>query len=342
MGRAAEESRIRVISDAPGADGPCHRIVAPFHLAGRVNGLLQLERRDAVGDAELDFLRRSAESVAVALDSAHSRARVQRLLDATRRQADKLARQQQELQTTNAELARADRYKSEFLANMSHELRTPLNSMLIMSQVLAENRKGNLDGDEIEAAMTINKAGSELLMIINDILDLTRVEAGKLDLQFEFTNPRLLVDDVVDLFRPLAERQGLAFEAVVEPDTPAMLQTDPLRVTQILKNLLNNAFKFTEQGGVTITVRRPQPDECLTATVGDRCWVAFAVSDTGIGMSPETAARVFADLLMSETNVKVVSGEAFGSSDHIRVSLAVKLEAIREGLTRIEEILNEC
>ena len=293
LGRAAAGDRIRIVSDTPGPDGPCHRILAPFCRAGRTIGLMQLERGGVANGADLEFLRLSAESVAVALDSAHSRARVERLLDATRRQAKKLARQQRELKASNVELERADRYKSEFLANMSHELRTPLNSMLIMSQVLAENRRGNLDDDEVEAAATINKAGGELLMIINDILDLTRVEAGKLDLQLEFVDPRALTADLVDLFRPVAENQGLEFARVVEPDTPAMLQTDPLRVTQILKNLLSNAFKFTRQGKITLTVRRTRACECVVEGADDRCWVAFEVADTGIGMNAETAARVF-------------------------------------------------
>ena len=156
--------RIQVLSDVPsehilirsamGESAPRHLIVAPFHLAGQIKGILELATFDAVSDDDLEFLRLSAESVAVALDSSRSRERVHRLLEETRRQAGTLSRQQKELQDKNERLARSDRYKSEFLANMSHELRTPLNSMLLMAQVLGENKAGRLDRSEVEAVDT--------------------------------------------------------------------------------------------------------------------------------------------------------------------------------------------
>ena len=303
VGRAALRRRILVLNDvgeehlrldtALGTSAPRTVVVAPFHFAGQVKGVLELGVSGPVEEKDLDFLKLSAESVAMALDSARSRARVHRLLEETRRQAAVLAQQQKDLQATNDQLARSDRYKSEFLANMSHELRTPLNSMLIMSQVLGENRDGRLSRDEVESAVTINKAGRELLMIINDILDMSMVESGKLELHPEPLDPRSLARGIEDLFRPVAERQGLELKLHVDADVPHALVTDRLRVSQILKNLLDNAFKFTERGSIALRVGRPDA-KTATALDGDPAsWLAFSVEDTGIGMDAETSRRIF-------------------------------------------------
>ena len=171
------------------------------------------------------------------------------------------------------ELQRASRYKSEFLANMSHELRTPLNSSLILAKLLSENREGNLSAEQLKFAQTIYGAGNDLLSLINDILDLSKVEAGRLDLQPQFVSVPRLVESLQRVFTPLANEKKLAFEAHVQPDAPASMVTDNLRVEQILKNLLSNAIKFTETGSVAISVEL-RPD--------DR--VAFAVKDSGIGI----------------------------------------------------------
>ena len=335
VGRIAAQRRMRVVrhddgdglrlATAAGPAPPGGLFVAPYHLGGRLKGVLVLAWLDAEAAAEPDFLRQSAESVAMALDSANSRARVQRLLEATRNQAVILARQQRELQVTNAELARADRYKSEFLANMSHELRTPLNSMLIMSQVLAENRTGHLSADEVDTALTINRAGSELLLIINDILDMTRVEAGKLDLHHQQLEPARLVADLEDLFQPVAARQGLRLRMSVADDTPATLTSDPLRLSQILKNLLNNAIKFTAQGEVALTVRRPLPDECPDGP-GDESWLAFAVTDTGIGMDAATVARVCEPFFQGDGSI----GRRYGGSG-LGLSISAGLASLLGG-----------
>ena len=177
------------------------------------------------------------------------------------------------LQERADELQRASRYKSEFLANMSHELRTPLNSSLILAKLLSENREGNLTEEQLKFAQTIYGAGNDLLNLINDILDLSKVEAGRLELQPQFVSVHRLVDSLQRTFTPLAGERKLAFEVQVEPDAPTSMVTDNLRVEQILKNLLSNAIKFTEAGSVTIRVQA-RPD--------DR--VAFAVKDSGIGI----------------------------------------------------------
>ena len=177
------------------------------------------------------------------------------------------------LQERADELQRASRYKSEFLANMSHELRTPLNSSLILAKLLSENRDGNLTAEQLKFAQTIYGAGNDLLNLINDILDLSKVEAGRLELQPQFVSVHRLVDSLQRTFTPLAGERNLTFEVKVEPDAPTSMVTDNLRVEQVLKNLLSNAIKFTEAGSVTISVQA-RPD--------DR--VAFAVKDSGIGI----------------------------------------------------------
>jgi len=180
---------------------------------------------------------------------------------------------QVELRERAEELQRASRYKSEFLANMSHELRTPLNSALILAKLLGENKEGNLSPEQLKFAQTIHSAGTDLLDLINDILDLSRVEAGQLEMQPQFVPVQRIAESLQALFAPLAGDKKLAFEVQVAPDAPASMTTDPRRLEQILKNLLSNAIKFTEAGGVTLAVQ---------ARPGDR--IAFAVVDTGIGI----------------------------------------------------------
>ena len=186
------------------------------------------------------------------------------------------------LQERADELQRASRYKSEFLANMSHELRTPLNSSLILAKLLSENREGNLSAEQLKFAQTIYGAGNDLLNLINDILDLSKVEAGRLELQPQFVSVHRLVDSLQRTFTPLAGEKKLAFEVQIESDAPTSMVTDNQRVEQILKNLLSNAIKFTESGSVTVSVQA-RPD--------DR--VAFAVKDSGIGIADSQQDVIF-------------------------------------------------
>ena len=193
--------------------------------------------------------------------------------EALDRKNEALNEAQQTLQERADELQRASRYKSEFLANMSHELRTPLNSSLILAKLLSENRSGNLDAEQLKFAQTIYSAGNDLLNLINDILDLSKVEAGRLELQPQFVSVSRLVESLQRTFEPLAAQKKLVFEVTTDADAPASMVTDNQRVEQILKNLLSNAIKFTEVGKVSIAVQR-RPD--------DR--VAFVVRDSGIGI----------------------------------------------------------
>ncbi len=177
------------------------------------------------------------------------------------------------------QLALSSKYKSEFLANMSHELRTPLNSLLILSNMLAENPAGNLDEKQVEFAKTINTAGTDLLELINDILDLSKVEAGKMDVhssQLELTG---VCDYVEQTFRPVASDKGLAFKVVVDDGAPAAITTDEQRLQQVLRNLLSNAFKFTDKGSVELHVGAAGPDVVFANdhSTGEDA-IAFAVT----------------------------------------------------------------
>lgn len=196
-------------------------------------------------------------------------------------QRDNLERNSAELTLKARELEQASQYKSDFLANMSHELRTPLNSLLILSKLLAENAEENLTEQQVNFANTIQSSGNDLLNLINDILDLSKIEAGHIQARPEAVSIQRLSGDMRQLFQPVANERGLSFQ-IDTASAGSELETDRQRLEQIIKNLLSNAFKFTEAGEVKLTVESVGTDE-----------VAFAVSDTGIGISPEQQAAVF-------------------------------------------------
>jgi CheY-like chemotaxis protein/signal transduction histidine kinase/CHASE3 domain sensor protein len=195
-------------------------------------------------------------------------------------QRDDLARFNAAVELKARELEQASQYKSDFLANMSHELRTPLNSLLILSKLLGDNPEGNLSEEQVKFARTIQSSGDDLLTLINDILDLSKIEAGHLQIRPEPTSLKSLATDLGQLFNPLAAEKGLSFEVKVEAE--GGLETDRQRLEQILKNLLSNAFKFTEAGAVTLSIA-PVDEEHL----------AFAVIDTGIGIAQDQQANIF-------------------------------------------------
>lgn len=210
------------------------------------------------------------------------------------RQNQELRAAQTELERKAEELARASRYKSEFLANMSHELRTPLNSLLILARLLANNEEGNLTPEQVESANVIYNSGSDLLDLINEILDLSKVEAGKMELRLETVSFGDLLETLRAQFAPVAESKGLALDFVLAEGTPAVIETDGRRVEQILKNLLANALKFTEKGRVQCHIHRPPPGAPLPQSgLEPARAVALSVTDTGIGMTPEQQALIF-------------------------------------------------
>ncbi|MDB5907025.1 MAG: two-component system sensor histidine kinase/response regulator [Massilia sp.] len=193
-----------------------------------------------------------------------------------------LSEAQNQLRQRAQDLERSSRYKSEFLSNMSHELRTPLNSSLILAKLLSDNANGNLSPEQVRFAQTIYSAGNDLLHLINDILDISKIEAGKLELVLESLPLRHVVETLSMTFEPLASQKRLAFKVQVEPSVPATVWTDRQRLEQVLKNLLSNAIKFTDSGAVTLTV---------SSTPGGP--VRFDIEDSGIGIAPDQQQKIF-------------------------------------------------
>jgi signal transduction histidine kinase/CheY-like chemotaxis protein/HAMP domain-containing protein len=206
---------------------------------------------------------------------------------------EELLRAQETIEQKASELARASKYKSEFLANMSHELRTPLNSIMILAKILASNDDGALGAKQVEFANVIHKSGDELLTLINDILDLTKIEAGKQELVYGPMTPSEAADYVRQMFAPLAVQKGLAFEVDLAPGLPPEFRTDRMRLEQILKNLLSNAIKFTERGRIDVRIAKPPEGHKLLAAAPDEEAIAFAVTDTGVGIAPDKQQIVF-------------------------------------------------
>jgi CheY-like chemotaxis protein len=271
----------------------------------------------AFGSLDQELMQRLGEPMAVAIVSARHKERLRELLEESQRQAEELSSQQAELEAQQAELEatneeltqtnslmavqateleqqrqdlmlereaadRASRYKSEFLANMSHELRTPLNSSLILARLLADNREGNLSPDQIQSAETIYSAGNDLLALINDILDLAKIEAGRVELVLEPVPIARVADAIERAFRPIAADKQVGFSVNVSGGLPERIVTDGRRLEQVLRNLLSNAFKFTERGEVELDISAPEPGQ-----------IAFSVRDTGIGIAPNQQQIIF-------------------------------------------------
>jgi signal transduction histidine kinase/HAMP domain-containing protein/ActR/RegA family two-component response regulator len=258
-------------------------------------------------NSRTDHLLQESQRLAVELQSSTGelQARQEELQSSNAELEDKaaqLARQKRDIEIKNAEIEHArqeieerarqldlaSRYKSQFLANVSHELRTPLNSLLILARLLAENPAANLSPKQVEYANVIHSSGSDLLLLINDILDLSRVEAGKLDVHPEPFALGSLAEDLRTVFEPLAAEKHLEFAVASAPDVPAEIVTDRQRLRQVLHNLLSNAVKFTQQGRVELRIRR-EPPQAPGAGAG----LAFSVSDTGIGISDDSLKTIF-------------------------------------------------
>jgi signal transduction histidine kinase/CheY-like chemotaxis protein/HAMP domain-containing protein len=224
-----------------------------------------------------------------------------------------IERAREEIEERARQLALASQYKSQFLANMSHELRTPLNSLLILARLLAQNPGRNLTVKQVEYANVIHSAGSDLLQLINDILDLSKVEAGRMDVRAERFTLAALLEDIQATFRPLTAEKGLDFEVRVEGSAPGELVTDRQRLRQVLGNLLSNAVKFTERGQVTLRVAGDGQ--------GDNAVAVFSVTDTGIGIAPENLAVIFGAFQQGDgTLSRRYSGTGLGLSIASEVS----------------------
>jgi CheY-like chemotaxis protein/signal transduction histidine kinase/HAMP domain-containing protein len=263
----------------------------------------ELRRTNAELEAQANSLKASEEALK------EQQEELQQVNEELEEKASLLAEQNRKVEQKNEEveaarlaleekaeqLALSSRYKSEFLANMSHELRTPLNSLLILARLLAENQDGNLTDKQIEYAQTILGAGSDLLTLINDVLDLSKIEAGKMDVNRTDVPLRNVQDFVRRSFGPLAEEKGLEFEVQIAPELPEVIQTDGLRLQQVLKNLLSNAFKFTNEGRVSLHIREAERSRRFGVEPlndAERV-IAFTVSDTGIGIPRDKQRLIF-------------------------------------------------
>ncbi|MDQ3979186.1 MAG: HAMP domain-containing protein, partial [Actinomycetota bacterium] len=313
VGQAAVEGKPILLTNVPkgyvkigsalGEAAPANIVIYPVLFEEQVLAVLELASFRAFSGINMAFLEQIVETVGVVLNTILATMRTEELLKQSQTLTNELQKQQSELQHTNAEielarreleeraeqLALSSKYKSEFLANMSHELRTPLNSLLILAKLLADNPDGNLSERQVEFARSIRDAGNDLLSLISDILDLSKVEAGKMDISFAPVRPADLCEELDQMFRPIAEQQDLEFAADVAPDVPDTIITDAHRVQQILKNLLSNACKFTEKGSVRLSVRMvANPSSRLPQNM-----VAFSVADTGIGIDSNKLLVIF-------------------------------------------------
>jgi HAMP domain-containing protein/signal transduction histidine kinase/CheY-like chemotaxis protein len=314
------------LAEAPPAD----LVVLPVLFEGEVLGVIEFASVAAFSDLYLAFLERLVTTIGIAVNTIQANRRTEELLAQSQRLAHELQEQSAELQRTNAELeekatllqeqkgnietknreiemaragleekaqqlARTSQYKSEFLANMSHELRTPLNSLLLLARLLAENAEDNLSAKQIEFARTIHSAGSDLLSLIDDILDLSKIEAGRMDVEPAEVHFADLRGYVEQAFAPQAEEKALQFAVTLAPQLPTSIMTDPQRLQQILRNLLSNAVKFTEEGSVTLDIAPARPGAIFDAPalVTAHQVIAFTVSDTGIGISDDKRSLIF-------------------------------------------------
>jgi PAS domain S-box-containing protein len=220
------------------------------------------------------------------------------------------------------ELTQASQYKSEFLTNMSHELRTPLNSILILSKMLSANREGRLGEDEIESSRVIHSSGSDLLNLINDILDLSKIEAGHMEVHREETELAGIIDELRAVFSPLAEKNDLNFQLSVAHGTAPVMVTDKQRLQQILRNLLSNAFKFTKEGSVALIVGPWQSGD----GIADSELLAFSVTDTGMGIPPEKLDVIFSAFRQADGS----TNRQFGGTG-LGLSISTELAALLGG-----------
>ncbi|WP_420832225.1 HAMP domain-containing protein [Rhizobium cauense] len=309
---------------------PRSAVVLPVHFEGQVKAVIELASAGSFTELQLSFLDQLTTSIGIVLNSIEATMQTEGLLKQSQQLAAELQTQQRELQQTNeqleqkaqqleernfeveaknqeieqarraleekaTELALTSKYKSEFLANMSHELRTPLNSILILGQQLGENPEGNLSTKQVEFAKTIHGAGTDLLNLISDILDLSKIESGTVSVDAEEIRISHILDVMARPFRHEAENRGLSFSVEIGADVSDSIMTDAKRLQQILKNLLSNAFKFTAEGGVKLGVSMvtggwsaDHPSLQNASSV-----IAFEVSDSGIGIALEKQRIIF-------------------------------------------------
>src|SRR6202011_2962612 len=318
------------ISSGLGQAAPANIIVLPVLFEGQVKGVLELASFERFSPAHQALLDQLTESIGIVLHTIESNTRTEDLLKQSQSLARELQTQQEELRQTNQQLeekaallaernveverknqeveqarlaleekarqlALTSKYKSEFLANMSHELRTPLNSLLILSDQLSPNPDGNLSLRQTEFANSIHSSGTNLLMLINDMLDLSRSESGTVPVDVSELRLADLPGYVERTFRHVAESKGLDFSVRLDPTVPRSMITDAKRLHQVIKNLLSNAFKFTRRGRVSLEIKAIDPGviQGHQALREAGTVLAFAVEDTGIGIPFDKQQIIF-------------------------------------------------
>jgi signal transduction histidine kinase/HAMP domain-containing protein/CheY-like chemotaxis protein len=314
--QAALEKKRILVEEAPpdyitidsglGEGTPSSVVIIPIVFEDQVLGVIELASFSRFSDVHLAFFDQFVDTIGVAINTIIANSRTEALLSESQRlttqlqeRSDELQRQQAELQRSNEQLEEkaalltsASQYKSEFLANMSHELRSPLSSLLIYARLLSDNADGNLSAEEEQFASNIYRSGSDLLQLINDILDLSKVEAGRMDIRPKYLPLAKLLDYVNATFRPIAADHGLDFDIEVADDAPHDLYSDEQRLQQILRNLLSNAFKFTSEGHVKLRVARATDLDDETLSTAEDV-IGFTVEDTGIGIPQEKLDTIF-------------------------------------------------
>ena len=312
------------IGSGLGQSSPQNLVVLPVLFEKEIKAVIELASFDAFSETHLDFLGQLTESIGIVLNTIETNSRTEHLLEQSQSLADELRRaneelqdkahllvkQKEEVEAKNKEVEEARRsleekaeqlqltskYKSEFLANMSHELRTPLNSLLILAQQLYENHEGNLSEKQVRYAKTIHSCGDDLIQLINDILDLSKIESGFISADFANVRLHEITSFVETTFKHVSESKNLRFAIEMDEKMPDVVETDVQRLNQILKNLLSNAFKFTEKGEVKLKIYEPEAKKWKSGTPSldnAKKVVAFEIRDTGIGISKDKQNIIF-------------------------------------------------
>ena len=353
-----------VVSSGLGAAPPTNIVVLPILFEQQVKAVIEIASLDRFTETHLSFLDQLMESIGVVLNTIEANSRTESLLTQSQSLAQELQQTNQELaekarllseqnieverknreveqaklalEEKATQLALSSKYKSEFLANMSHELRTPLNSLLILAQQLSDNPEGNLSGKQVEFAKTIHGSGSDLLTLINDILDLSKIESGTVTLdvsEYRFSNLRNYVDRT---FRHMAEAKHLGFSVGLADALPTAVMTDTTRLQQVLKNLLSNAFKFTSHGEVALEISlvtsgwtSDHPNLVHADAV-----LAFSVRDTGVGIASDKLQLIFEAFQQADgSTARKYGGTGLG------LSISRELARLLGGEIRVESVV---
>ncbi|MGX9219922.1 HAMP domain-containing protein [Massilia varians] len=354
-----------VVSSGLGSAPPNNIVVLPILFEQQVKAVIEIASLDRFTETHLSFLDQLMESIGVVLNTIEANSRTESLLTQSQSLAQELQQTNQELaekarllseqnieverknreveqaklalEEKATQLALSSKYKSEFLANMSHELRTPLNSLLILAQQLSDNPEGNLSSRQVEFAKTIHGSGSDLLTLINDILDLSKIESGTVTLdvsEYRFSNLRNYVDRT---FRHMAEAKHLGFDVALADNLPTAVMTDTTRLQQVLKNLLSNAFKFTSHGQVELTISlvnsgwtHDHPNLVHADAV-----LAFSVRDTGVGIPSDKLQLIFEAFQQADgSTARKYGGTGLG------LSISRELARLLGGEIRVESTVN--